>query len=274
MASKPPAKKVPAKKAPAKKAAPKLAKHPKIDPDALNVYGLTHRQAEFVEQYLVDMNATQAAIRAGYSPATARSTGSENLQKPDIQAAIRRRRDELALATGATPELVLRQWLLVATADPRELVEVKVGCCRHCWGEGHRYQRTVGEMNADRERWAIKGGDQAEFDEAGGIGFNPLALPHPECPECGGDGEARVQVRDTRQLGPSGLALYAGAKMGKHGIEVQMRDRDAALEKLARHLGMFEKDNSQKRSSIAEWLASLSGNVLGPVGDANHGDDA
>lgn len=46
------------------------------------------RQIRFVEEYLIDLNATQAAIRAGYSVKTARKIGSENLTKPDIQAAI------------------------------------------------------------------------------------------------------------------------------------------------------------------------------------------
>lgn len=45
---------------------------------------LTHKQEKFVQEYLLDLNATQAAIRAGYSPKTARSVGSENLSKPDI----------------------------------------------------------------------------------------------------------------------------------------------------------------------------------------------
>ena len=51
---------------------------------------LTLRQQRFVEEYLVDLNATQAAIRAGYSPKTARQQGHENLTKPYIEAAIQR----------------------------------------------------------------------------------------------------------------------------------------------------------------------------------------
>lgn len=49
---------------------------------------LTPKQQRFVEEYLVDLNATQAAIRAGYSAKTARAQGAENLTKPDIAAAI------------------------------------------------------------------------------------------------------------------------------------------------------------------------------------------
>jgi len=51
---------------------------------------LTLRQQRFVEEYLVDLNATQAAIRAGYSPKTARQQGHENLTKSYIEAAIQR----------------------------------------------------------------------------------------------------------------------------------------------------------------------------------------
>ena len=50
--------------------------------------GLTNKQKKFVEEYLRDFNATQAALRSGYSPKTARSIGAENLTKPDILAAI------------------------------------------------------------------------------------------------------------------------------------------------------------------------------------------
>lgn len=50
---------------------------------------LTDKQAKFVEEYLVDFNATQAAIRAGYSEKTAYSIGWENLRKPEIIEAIR-----------------------------------------------------------------------------------------------------------------------------------------------------------------------------------------
>jgi hypothetical protein len=49
---------------------------------------LTTKQRRFVEEYLIDGNATGAAIRAGYSPKTARAIGSENLRKPDIAAAV------------------------------------------------------------------------------------------------------------------------------------------------------------------------------------------
>ncbi|WP_288192711.1 terminase small subunit [uncultured Phyllobacterium sp.] len=52
---------------------------------------LTPRMSRFVSEYLVDLNATQAAIRAGYSPKTACQIGAENLTKPVISAEIEMR---------------------------------------------------------------------------------------------------------------------------------------------------------------------------------------
>ena len=54
--------------------------------------GLTPKQERFIEEFLVDLNATQAAIRAGYSKKTAYDTGFKNLRKPEIQKAIDERR--------------------------------------------------------------------------------------------------------------------------------------------------------------------------------------
>lgn len=60
---------------------------------------LTDKQRRFVEEYTVDFNATQAAIRAGYSKASANPTGSENLAKPSIREAIDKRLDALSCST-------------------------------------------------------------------------------------------------------------------------------------------------------------------------------
>ena len=55
---------------------------------------LTDKQAAFVDEYLVDLNAAAAAKRAGYSEKTARHIGHENLTKPNVKAAIAKRRKE------------------------------------------------------------------------------------------------------------------------------------------------------------------------------------
>lgn len=56
---------------------------------------LTDKQKRFIDEYMVDSNATQAAIRAGYSPKSARVQGQENLSKPAIEIEIDKRRDAL-----------------------------------------------------------------------------------------------------------------------------------------------------------------------------------
>ncbi len=54
----------------------------------MSTKNLTPKQLRFIDEYLIDLNATQAAIRAGYSPRTARQIGDENLSKPVIAAAV------------------------------------------------------------------------------------------------------------------------------------------------------------------------------------------
>ncbi len=68
---------------------------------------LTDKQQRFVEEYLVDLNATQAAIRAGYSKKTARDIGYENLTKPDIRAAIVEKRKEISKRVDLTIDDVI-----------------------------------------------------------------------------------------------------------------------------------------------------------------------
>jgi phage terminase small subunit len=255
-------------KAPAKKTAKPAKTAPAPTPQEPAQLGLTLKQQRFVDEYMVDLNATQAAIRAGYSADTAGAIGHENLKKPEIQLAIAEARKAQQERTHITADRWLLEVALIALADARELVEVKKGCCRNCYGEGHKYQRTVGEMNRDREAWREKGKNPAEFDEAGGIGFNPLLAPHPECPHCGGDGHARTILKDTRYLSPAAAALYAGAKETQYGIEVKMHSKHDALEKLAKHLGTYEKDNQQKTdplSSLLQRIAGGNGNGFAPV---------
>ena len=65
------------------------------------------RGAPVVEEYLIDLNATQAAIRAGYSERTAKSIGQENLTKPDIQKAIEEAQNKRSERTEVTQDYVL-----------------------------------------------------------------------------------------------------------------------------------------------------------------------
>lgn len=238
---------------------------------------LTALQVRFVEEYLVDLNAKQAAIRAGYSEKTAAVVGCENLTKPNVQAAIAEARTKQQQRTEITADRVLREAWNQVTADARELSELIVVCCRNCWGKGHLRQRTQIERDYAYQLWIEEGEDPDEFPEDGGVGFEPNREPHPECPECGGHGYPRVVLKDTRKLSPGAASLYAGVKQTKFGIELMTHSKDAAMEKLFKHLGLYEKDNQQRIDPLASLLHGIAnGNSNGfkPVArDPEHGEE-
>ena len=169
--------------------------------------GLTAKQAAFVEEYLVDLNATQAAIRAGYSKKTANFLGMENLRRPHVAAAIKMAMDERSQRTKITQDDVLRSWFAIATADIRDVVEWKMGAL------------------GSEEQEAI--------------------LP-------------TLRARDSADLPPNISSAIADVSMSRDGtIRVKMHDKMRALDSLARHLGMFEKDNEQVGKAAAGTVAAL-----------------
>lgn len=83
---------------------------------------LTPKQARFVQEYLIDLNATEAAKRCGYSVRTAYSIGHENLTKPDIADAVQKAMDERAQKTGITAERVLAELGKIGFSDLRKAI--------------------------------------------------------------------------------------------------------------------------------------------------------
>ncbi|SDP01748.1 phage terminase small subunit [Eubacterium maltosivorans] len=83
---------------------------------------LTAKQKRFIEEYLIDLNATQAAIRAGYSPETAGSIGSENLHKPEIRARIDQAMAERSKRTGINADRVLIELARIGLVNPKNLI--------------------------------------------------------------------------------------------------------------------------------------------------------
>lgn len=207
---------------------------------------LTAKQQRFVEEYLIDLNATQAAIRAGYSKKTARQIGEQNLSKLDIAAAIDSAKQERSDRTEITQDMVLRKWWEIANANPNDLMQYRRVCCRFCHGKGHAYQwinKAEHQRECDEERKQAKKDDRAPNlpSAAGGFGYTTANRPVSSCPNCFGEGHGHVHFNDTRDLtGPAAL-LYAGAKATKEGIEVKTHDQGKALENVARHLGMFKE---------------------------------
>jgi phage terminase small subunit len=87
--------------------------------------GLTPKQQRFVDEYLIDLNATQAAIRAGYSKDTANEQGSQNLAKLSIQSAIAERQTKLAEKLEITQERVLAEYAKLGFANMLDYVTVQ-----------------------------------------------------------------------------------------------------------------------------------------------------
>lgn len=83
---------------------------------------LTHKQSVFVAEYLIDMNATQAAIRAGYSEKTAGSQAFDLLKKPEIQDAISVAMAERSTRTDITQDRVLLELAKIGFSDIRKAV--------------------------------------------------------------------------------------------------------------------------------------------------------
>lgn len=83
---------------------------------------LTPKQAQFIAEYLIDLNASAAARRAGYSERTAKQAGTENLAKPAIAAAIAAAQAERAQRTQIDADWVLRRLAELASADLADIM--------------------------------------------------------------------------------------------------------------------------------------------------------
>lgn len=158
---------------------------------------LTDKQIRFCEEYIIDMNGTQAAIRAGYSEKTARQIASEYLSKPNIQEKISLLKKELSEKTGVTAQMVINELAKVAFLDPRDLFSVDNALLN------------VRQLD-DKSAGAIS---SIEVYEEYGV------------------------VDDERQ--PIGQTK-----------KIKFWDKVSALEKLGKHLGIFEKDNTQRSDRI------------------------
>ena len=83
---------------------------------------MTDKQARFCEEYMIDLNATQAAIRAGYSPKTANEQAARLLANVSIQNRIAQLQAEQSRRTGVSADRVVRELAKVAFVDRKSVV--------------------------------------------------------------------------------------------------------------------------------------------------------
>lgn len=164
---------------------------------------LNDKQSRFVDEYLVDLNATKAAIRAGYSQKTAYSQGFDLLKKPEIAAEIEKRRQLQAEKAGLTVERVLQEAMRLAFFDIRKLVGK----------DGH-----------------------------------PLPLS-----DLDDDTAAAIQGLDVATIGNADVGIG-------QVLKYKIADKNSAIERLFKHLGLFERDNKQNNpgDAMSAFLAELS----------------
>lgn len=108
---------------------------------------LTAKQQRFCDEYLIDLNATQAAIKAGYSAKTAKVIGSENLTKPNIKEYIEERMAEKEKKLIADQDEVLKYLTSVLRGEGYEEMVVVEGC-----GDGHSKATTVTRDVSPKDR--------------------------------------------------------------------------------------------------------------------------
>ena len=108
---------------------------------------LTAKQQRFCDEYLIDLNATQAAIRAGYSKKTARAIGAENLTKPDIKEYIDERMAEKEKDLIADQDEVLKYLTAVLRGESQSTEIVVEGI-----GDGCSEARTIQKKPSEKDK--------------------------------------------------------------------------------------------------------------------------
>lgn len=212
-------------------------------PEQRQHFALSISDRRFVEEYLLDLNARAAGVRAGLAP----NVGSFLLGQQRIQFALERERAKRQTRTEIYADEVLRRWWLLATADVRELVQLRRGACRHCYGIDNQYQFTKNELRRAVQRHQqmqldrrIPEANWVSFNDLGGDGYDATKTPAKDCTECFGVGLPLVWLADSRDYSAAAAVLYDGVKVSKDGtVELKLRDRSAALENVAKHLGML-----------------------------------
>ncbi|QLS18879.1 terminase small subunit [Klebsiella michiganensis] len=211
--------------------------------------GLTAQQRSFVAEYLKDNNATQAAIRAGYSKKTANEQGARLLAKVSIAQAIAQQQKASIVRTLGSADEVLEQMWRLATFDANQISQHRRGCCRHCWGFGHQYQWRDAVEYEEKRLEALERKRRKPVD-AGGYGYNHTLDPNPDCPRCNGEGVSRVVHQDSTKLDDAAALAYSGVKVGKAGIEITSISRERMFEAVAKRLGLADAENAQRIQQV------------------------
>jgi len=208
------------------------------------LHGLSPKMAKFVDLYLATYNATQSYRDAGYAGKTenaAAAGASRLLKKVKGHPYYAARQAEMFKRTADVQNATIGVIHAAAFADAREISELRRACCHYCHGIGHRYQHTPREMEDRRAEYdaalaeaQMNNKTLPPFDELGGVGYDKRKEPHPDCPECAGEGFQYTYFHDSRTYSPAALALFEGVEETKDGIKVRAGSQKAYRELVAK----------------------------------------
>lgn len=161
---------------------------------------MTDKQKRFCDEYLIDLNATQAAIRAGYSEKRASELGYQLLQKTTVQEYIQKRKADRVERTEITQDFVLRELMAIASVNATD------------------YARVI-----EKPATVEANGEMIQLYDVDG---NPVMY-------------RTVEPILTEELTETQKKALAVIKKGRDGFEIKPYDKVRVLELLGKHLGMF-----------------------------------
>ncbi|ENE0640001.1 terminase small subunit [Escherichia coli] len=195
-------------------------------------FGISDQQAKFAMLVVQGKKLVEAYRLAGYESEgnAAYVTASQLLRNPKVYRAISYFRNQYQKRYTADLDLLVSQLMAIVQADPNQLAQFRRVNCRYCWGENHLYQwRDIAEFDKAAAQASRDGKPEPEY---GGLGFVDNAIPNPDCPKCCGEGTGQLYMADTTLLDGDARQLYAGAKLGKFGVEILLEDKAAARREL------------------------------------------
>lgn len=200
------------------------------------------KELRFACEYVANGGDAAAAyretIRADGTKRQIEARARQLLKDPSVLAKI----DELHQRVEKTAVLsaaeIVERLTLIANADLTKLSRVVQRCCRYCYGVGHRYQWRDDIELEKAARQAKKDKVPAPLP-SGGFGFKATLPPHPDCPQCDGQGTTDVEVPPAASYGVAEKAAYLGAEHTKYGIKVHYEKPSEALKLIAQTMGML-----------------------------------
>ncbi|QCR23782.1 terminase small subunit [Pontibacter sp. SGAir0037] len=219
---------------------------------------LTAKEQRFVEEYCKDCNATQAAIRSGYSQKSAYSIGWENLRKPEISEAVKARLNELALPAEETTKLItdiakgdIKNYYTITEVEESTRIKVPLSHVIESIREEMAFEEEYA-ARAELDEDELKSHKAAQAKRRRQIIRHHLELERD--PQATGYVQGPPQKVKRTELDM--VKLIEDKQAGRikaiipseHGLKVELYPADAALDKLARMHGLYEKDNNQNIS--------------------------